>query len=281
MGAFGNVILVLPCEFRGGSLVTDYHGNENMFQPEFNSLSDAYYVAWYNDVKMDFLPVSSGHQVAISFSLIYDGPDKTINTDTLQQARITLENGKLNPHQMIQAQPWLEQIKQFFQSELVTNCPYPYFYMLNYSYIPPCMRIEQLKKSDKVLAKILAKLAKEAGMTMYVGSIEREVEAKIYPDDEEPEDSECPMDEEGIFLTLSVNYDEYILKSLVNENGKDVLKMPMAMDSKEHQPIIQGISWYARCKPDSQEISATKKEIKYWYANHTALIFAPKSCVLD
>ncbi|KAG2208989.1 hypothetical protein INT47_011129 [Mucor saturninus] len=280
-GAFGTMLLILPCDFNAGNIVMEYNGEDNTFQPGSDAMNQAYYVAWYNNVKTSFLPLSSGHQVAILFSLIYDGPDKTINTDNLQQARITLENGELSPDQLIQAQPYLEKMKQFLQSEPVANSPYPYFYMLNYSYIPPCMKHDQLKKSDKVLVNTLAKVAQEAGMTMYIGGIEREVEGKIYPDDEEIEDSECPMDEEGIFLTLSANYDEYILKSLVDEHGRNVLKRPIAMDSKEHRPIIQGISWYARCKPDSQEISGTKRDIKYWYANHTALVFVPKTCALD
>lgn len=239
-------------------------------------------MACYNDVKTKYLPVTTGYQVSIAFSLIYDGPDKTTNTASLQQVRMTLENGELTIDQEIKSKPLLDKISGFLKSDPITNSQYPYFYMLNYSYSLPCVKMVQLKKSDKVLAKMFAKVAKEAGFNMYIGSIEREVEGKIYEDDKVPEvDSDCPMDEEGIFLTQSVNYDEYILTSLIDEQGKNVLLKPIAMDSKEHQPVIQGISWYAKCKPDSEEFSGTKKDVKYWYSNNTALVFIPKPCSLN
>lgn len=271
------MLLILPSDFSGGDIVTEYEGQEILFQPESDALSEAYYMAWYSDVETKFLPITSGHQVSIAFSLIYDGPDKSITASSLQEARIMSENGDLTSDREMQAKPLLDKITDFFRSEPIKSSQYPYFYMLNYSYTPPCMKLDQLKKSDKVVVKVLSKVAKEAEIAVYLGGIEREVEGK---NEVHKEDGECPMDEEGILLTVSANYDEYILTSLMDEKGNSILKKPVAMDSKEHQPVIQGVAWYAKCKPDSEEYNSTGGDVKYWYANNTALVFVPKTCLI-
>lgn len=252
-----------------------------MFQPETSSLREIYYIAWYNNVETKILPLKSGHQVLIEFSLIYDGKDKSITSTLLQETRVMHENGDLTIEQMKQSKPLLDQITNFFKSDIINNSKYPYFYMLNYCYNISCLKLNELKKSDMILAKIFSLIAKESNFKMFIGSIEREVEGKMNQKESSNNlNGDCPMDEEGILLTIDVNYDEYTLTLLNDDQGNNLISKPMTMNSKEHQPILQGVSWYAKCKPDTEECNFIKKNVKYCYANQSALVFIPKQCSL-
>lgn len=262
-------------------------------------------MAWYNDVACRFQPIISGYQASLSFSLIYDGDDASITAETLQERRLSVESGQLTPTQVEKTKSFLQEAVDLFKSETMANSKYPFLYMLNYSYTSPSVKIDILKRSDKLLAKALEKVAEEAGFNVYVGSVEREVEAKVNEDttptsstedaQEEAQEkdaahvdkkmklggsgnssdleNDCPMDEEGIYLTQSVVYDEYILTTLTDNEGKNILPNPVAIDAKKHQPLIQGVNWYSRCKPENEDLSGAKNAkdvtVKYWYSNNT------------
>ncbi|KAG1084338.1 hypothetical protein G6F42_021827 [Rhizopus arrhizus] len=89
------------------------------------------------------------------------------------------------------------------------------------------------------------------------------------------------MDEEGIYLTQKAIYDEYVLRKIFNEEGKNILNIPVGLDSSDHPAIIQGPRWYSRCKPANVDYSGTVEvedvTVKYYYAENQALVFLPKS----
>jgi hypothetical protein len=296
------VFIILPSDFNGGDVLANYKDHDIMFQPETDTLSESYYLAWYNDVSSKFQPVISGHQASISFSLVYNG-EEDITAEILQERRLAVENGKLTPTEAEKAKPYLEQVANHLKSDTMVNSKYPFFYMLNYSYTSPNVKMDDLKRSDKLLAKAFEQAAEEAGFNVYIGSVEREVEAKVNEDSQaggednieiekknlnsssssSDKENDCPMDEEGIYLTQSVLYDEFILTTLTDAEGKNIFPNPVAMDTKEHQPVIQGTCWYSRCKPENEDLSGAKDgkdvTVKYWYSNNTVRI--RKKCVIS
>lgn len=267
---YGTVLLILPTDFTGGIIQTKYEGQTSLFQPETDTLQGCYYAAWYNDVETECYPVASGHQVSILFSLVYTGSDATVNTSSLQRQREMIENCELSAEQQSESQEIVASAAKLLQS-ITTQQEEVLTYFLKYSYSLPSMVVKELKQSDTMLMALLQQVVKETEFSLHLGSVERKVEAQV--DDKDKED--CPIDEEGIHLTQCVVKDTYMLTALFDEeNGTNLLQEPAVIESL--QPVIQGVNWYARCKPDAEEYVEKENVVKYWYAKKTAVVFIPK-----
>lgn len=274
--SYGAVVLVLPTDFTGGDVLTTYNNDDVKYQPEETAFEGCYYMAWYNNVKSKFYPVTEGHQLAISFSLTHDGTTDKATSEYLQKRRQEVANGELSPSEIEESKPYIDRAVTFFKDS--TERPFPIFYMLDYRYTSASLQVDKLKRPDKILAKTLQKAADEAGFLMYLGSVEREVEGKVY-EEGKPHDSnnteegdDCPIDEEGIYLTQKAIYDEYVLRKIYNEQGKNILNIPVGLDSSDHPSIIQGPIWYSRCKPSDVDYSGTVEvedvTVKYYYSEN-------------
>ncbi|KAL7313733.1 hypothetical protein PS15m_007438 [Mucor circinelloides] len=284
--AYGTVVLILPTDFCGGEVSVSYNDDQVNYQPEEAAFECCYYMAWYNNVKTRFEPVSEGHQMAISFSLIHSDTVNKATSDYLQIRRLQIADGELSEAEMETSKPFIDRAVTYFKNNS-TERPFPIFFMLDYKYGAPSLCVEDLKRPDKMLAKVLKKAADEADFLMYLGTVEREVEGKVYeegrPHDttNKTEGDDCPMDEEGIYLTQKAVYDEYVLRKIFNEEGKNILNIPVGLDSSDHPAIIQGPRWYSRCKPANVDYSGTVEvedvTVKYYYAENQALVFLPKS----
>ncbi|GAA5804706.1 hypothetical protein HPULCUR_010209 [Helicostylum pulchrum] len=266
---YGTALLILPTDFTGGHIQTEYKGQTSLFQPESDTLQGCYYVAWYNDVKTDFFPVTSGHQVSISFSLIYTGTDATVNTSSLQQQREMIESREFTAEQEAASQEIIASAANLLLS-VTEQQEEVLIYFLKYSYTLPSMVVEELKQSDTMMMALLQKVVNDTEFTLHLGSVERKVEAQV--DDGDKED--CPIDEEGIHLTQCVVKDTYMLTALYDEEGNNLLQNPAVIETL--QPIIQGVDWYAKCKPDAEEFVEKENIVKYWYSKKTAVVFIPK-----
>ncbi|KAI9358404.1 hypothetical protein BD770DRAFT_410220 [Pilaira anomala] len=268
-GAYGTVMLILPSDYSGGHVQIDYQGETCLFQPETDTFHESYYIAWYNDTTTNFHPVTSGYQTSIILSLIYTGQDPTINTASLQKQRIMIENGYLNPTQEAKCKVLMDQAIQSFQSELVKNHQEPLLYFLKYSYALPGITIDHLKQSDKITTDLLQDIASETGYNMYLGLVQRTVDAQV------SEVDDYSIDEEGIHLAQTVLKDTFTLVSLNDEEGNNILPGPVILPSEN--PMIQGVQWFAKCKPEEEDYNEKEKKIKYIYAKRSALVFIPKS----
>lgn len=270
-------MLVLPSKFSGGDTSADYNGENILFHNEGTSPESAYYMAWYNDVELNSEPVTTGYRIAIAFSLLHnietaDESDSLIKY--LQKKRVEISQGILSSEEQEKSKVYFERATKYFESQK-DSMKYPIAYMLDYSYASPYLTVDQLKSSDKAMTKFLEKVAAKAGYLTFLGLIEREVEGKVEDDNNcentESISNDCPIDEEGIYLTQRVMYDDYILTSLIDPSGENILEKPIGLDSKDEPVIVQGSSWYARRKPDSQEFSDTVDvgdvAVKYWYSN--------------
>lgn len=284
--SYGTVVLILPTDFTGGDVLITYNDDDVKYQPEETAFEGCYYMAWYNNVKPKFYPVTEGNQLAISFSLTYDGTMDKATSEYLQKRRQEIVNDELSPAELEESKPYIDRAAAFFKGS--AERPFPIFYMLDYRYASPSLQVDKLKRPDKILAKTLQKAADEAGFLMYLGSVEREVEGKVY-EEGKPHDSnnteegdDCPIDEEGIYLTQKAIYDEYVLRKIYNEQGKNILNIPVGLDSSDHPSIIQGPIWYSRCKPSDVDYSGTVEvedvTVKYYYSE--SQVNTPKLCKL-
>jgi hypothetical protein len=278
-GAYGTAILVLPSNFKGGDTFAEYHGEEILFHNDRTSAEGAYYMAWYNDVDIKSEPVMTGYRIAIVFSLIHDIETAAENASIikyLQEKRVLMSKGLLSAKEEQKSKIYLERATEYLESQKA-KMKYPIVYMLDYNYTSPSLTVNQLKCSDKIIARFLETVAEKAGYLCFLGSVEREVEGKVNESnnlvttESTNKNDDCPIDEEGIYLTQCSLYDDYILTRLIDSSGKNILEKPVGLDSKNQPVIIQGVSWYARCKPDSEDFSGTvnvkEVTVKYWYSN--------------
>ncbi|KAI8640836.1 hypothetical protein BD408DRAFT_419122 [Parasitella parasitica] len=284
--SYGTVVLILPTDFSGGDVLINYKDDSIKYQPEETAFESCYYMAWYNNVAAKFYPVTEGHQLAISFSLVRNGTVDKATIEYLQQRRQEIAKGELSPSEAEESKTYIERVIDFFKNS--NERPFPIFYMLDYRYTNPLLQVDKLKRSDKLLAKVLRKAAEAADFLMYLGSVEREVAGKVYEDGRPHNDAasteegdECPIDEEGIYLTQKAVYDEYVIRKLYDEQGNNILNIPVGLDSNDHPSIIQGAVWYSRCKPTDIDYSGTvdveDATVKYYYSESQALVFMPKT----
>lgn len=258
-------MLILPSDYSGGHVQIDYQGESCLFQPETDTFHESYYIAWYNDTTSHFHPVTSGHQTSILLSLIYTGQDSTINPGSLQKQRIMIENGYLNPAQEAQCKVLMDQAIQTFQSEPVKNHEEPLLYFLKYSYVLSGITLDDLKPSDKITSDLLRDIATETGYNMYLGLVQRTVDAQVSDVDD------YSIDEEGIHLSQTGLKDTFTLVSLNDEEGNNLLPGPVILPSEN--PMIQGVQWFAKCKPEEENYNQKEKKIRYMYSKRSVSIF--------
>ena len=98
---FGSLVVCLPSKFTGGALVTQHQDRQVTF--DWSSTAATQWAAFYNDVKHEVLPITSGHRITLTYNL-YHTPAATplssaLNVTTnpfYQELKAALQN----PHFM-------------------------------------------------------------------------------------------------------------------------------------------------------------------------------------
>lgn len=280
-GSYGSAIIVLPSEYEGGQFAAKYNKQEKIFNPRYEqSESKCYYMAWYDDVEMNSLAIEFGNRAFIYLSLIHNNDDESVSCTTLQHERLTRENGELLPVEASKSESYLDQISSSLKSLLSKDDKYPICYMLNYSYTGEYFKIDNLEKSDKVMAKLMMKVAKKIECSACIGCFDREVKAKVKNGSDQGSDEntsstsveDCPFDEEGVYLTQSVISDTLTLTELHDAEGEKLLENNFSLDLINHQHFIQGKSWFFRRKPDYQKYLSDEAAVKYLYFTNTVIL---------
>lgn len=228
--SYGSAIIILPSEHEGGQFAAKYNKQEKIFNTRYEqSESKCYYMAWYNDVEINSLAIEFDNRAFIHLSLIHNNDDESVNCTALQQERLARENRELLSVEASKSESYLDQISSSLKSLLSKDDKYYICYMLNYSYTGEDFKIDNLEKSDKVMAKLMIKVAKKIQCSACFGCFDREVKAKIkngsVQGSEENTSStsveNCPFDEEGVYLTQSIISDTFTLTELHDAEGEE------------------------------------------------------------
>lgn len=73
-GVFATVIIVLPSAFTGGQIHVAYASSSEVIDVASSSLFGTSVLAWYKDVKHEYLPVDSGYRLALHYNLVHHAP---------------------------------------------------------------------------------------------------------------------------------------------------------------------------------------------------------------
>lgn len=80
---FGSLVVSLPSQFMGGSLVTRHNCQEVSYDwssPADNPAQNIQWAAFYSDVEHEILKVTEGHRVTLTYNLYYDKYNNIIPT---------------------------------------------------------------------------------------------------------------------------------------------------------------------------------------------------------
>lgn len=279
-GSYASALIMLPQEYTGGETEFRYGEKSITFRPDIKSYEDSFYMAWYNDVEIVTKPITENCQVSIYFSLIYnsngDGDDCSSILEERRKSRCRSEaEQELSPELAASSKPILNTITTYLKSISEKHNKYPLLYMLNYRYNSPFLKVCDMKKSDKMVVNLIIKAAEEAGYSVYIAPVNREVQATV----NDAENHRCEVDEEGIYLAEKTIHDTLTLTTLYDLNGVNQLDSPVFISLEEHHPIIQGKLWYSVCKPDSEKyrrgyrrgLFTGKPSVTYFYFNTVRL----------
>ncbi|OJJ67117.1 hypothetical protein ASPBRDRAFT_78662 [Aspergillus brasiliensis CBS 101740] len=65
----GSLVVCLPCQFAGGNLTVQHHGQETNFDWSRQSSSSIQWAAFYSDCEHEIETVSSGHRITLTYNL--------------------------------------------------------------------------------------------------------------------------------------------------------------------------------------------------------------------
>ena len=78
---FGSLVLCLPTQFTGGSLVLRHHKKEVVFDWSFTPNHPAKTIKWaafFSNIEHEILPVTSGHRVTLTYNLYREGSEMLV-----------------------------------------------------------------------------------------------------------------------------------------------------------------------------------------------------------
>ncbi|PYH31272.1 2OG-Fe(II) oxygenase [Aspergillus neoniger CBS 115656] len=65
----GSLVVCLPCEFEGGNLTVQHHGQETNFDWSRQSSSSIQWAAFYSDCEHEIKTIKSGHRITLTYNL--------------------------------------------------------------------------------------------------------------------------------------------------------------------------------------------------------------------
>ncbi len=153
-GMFGTLVISLPCQHTGGSLVVT-HKEQKM---EFDSASDwttCHYSAFFADCTHELKTVFSGYRIALTYNLVLVQP---IEVDVFPSAEL---------HGTLGQRP--EGLVTYGHSETKHK---PLVYILDHSYTQGGLTFYGLKGKDRISANALLAHSKEAGVEVMLASVQ-------------------------------------------------------------------------------------------------------------
>ncbi|KAI2156532.1 hypothetical protein LOZ03_003062 [Ophidiomyces ophidiicola] len=158
-GIFGTLVVCLPSKHDGGEVVVTRQGESRIFESAATSGSSTSFAAWYSDVIHEIKPVKSGYRMVITYNLIHDGPGDTPS--------------------FVLVDPDLETAMKGWISEAESGrglAPEFLLYMLSHEYPTSGLKFESMKGKDDSHVAQLRSVCKVLDTTLYLGTVERQVD---------------------------------------------------------------------------------------------------------
>jgi len=154
-GMFGTLVLVLPCDYRGGELVVRHRGREVRLSLQPSDPAEVAYAAFYADCRHEVLPIAEGYRLALIYNLVRRGagpvPAPPDYAQTQEQITALLR-------------AWAERTAGADDPPAPDKLVYP----LEHAYTLAELGFDALKGADAAVARVLAAAALAADCDHYL-----------------------------------------------------------------------------------------------------------------
>lgn len=91
-GMFATLVLVLPCNYQGGTLRIEHKGREERIDLHPTDPSELAFAAFYADCRHEVLPISDGYRIALIYNLLRQGKEPIPQPPDYTTQREQIEN---------------------------------------------------------------------------------------------------------------------------------------------------------------------------------------------
>ena len=149
-GMVASLVIVLPSEHRGGSLIIDHQGEKKQFQTSRFPLDKLTFIAFYADCHHEVKEIKDGHRVTLTYNLVLEHHDKKVQPPSRTKSYDEVT----------------QSLRSYFTNEpdtkeTSTRCKVPkkFIYLLDHSYTQSGLSWNHLKNGDSLRAEVLKAVA--------------------------------------------------------------------------------------------------------------------------
>ncbi len=152
-GMFGTLVVSLPSEHEGGTLIIRHAGREVRHELRCEEPSEVRYAAFYADCDHEVLPIASGYRVCLIYNLVQRvaKSDKLAAPDHREAVAVIAES----------LRSWAS------QPQMPAKC----VYLLEHQYTEASLAFAALKNGDSALATVLREAAAQADCALHLGLV--------------------------------------------------------------------------------------------------------------
>ena len=240
-GMFGTLVVCLPSDHQGGSVILKHQKDEYHFDSSKTSAFGTAFAAWYSDVFYEVQKVTSGYRLILTYNLVQTGssiPQKAPDSDGNQRL--------------------LQCLRDYNQGTLAELASFPNFLAcsMEHTYSQAGLKLSSLKGKDHARVQSMVNACAELGFETYLALKEKCIHKDDDCGDEEFDREEIfkyVLDMEGRPQQITPKYD-----------SNNVLDDGNATDDEE---------------PDEEEHEGwTGNEgapAQYWYRTSMLLVVPP------
>ncbi|KLO10713.1 hypothetical protein SCHPADRAFT_808165, partial [Schizopora paradoxa] len=156
-GMFATIVVTLPSRFSGGQVVLSHAGKDEVIDIADTSYNTTHVMSWYTDIMHSVKPVQSGYRLALSYNLLHGKnffrPIVNLPEEKFQKLRTLLEN-------------WSKVHNAGYEIE-EKLC-----FSMDHEYSQRNLQAGGLKGDDARLVVIVAPIAEELDIGLYIANIE-------------------------------------------------------------------------------------------------------------
>ncbi|KAL8811889.1 MAG: hypothetical protein Q9200_001444 [Gallowayella weberi] len=155
-GMFATLVVCLPSEFEGGTVITKHCGKTKVF--ESHSSFHHSYISWYADVTHEVQPITSGYRIALVYNVINNTPGHDQSASLAIAQKQKLSNVLCGWHRAASIEGM--------------EVPEALVYKLDHQYTDAHLKLQALKGLDRVKAEYLRETCENADICFYLASME-------------------------------------------------------------------------------------------------------------
>jgi len=174
-GMVASLVVILPSEFRGGTLAIDHHGEKKRFTAGKTSKEKLTLVAFYADCPHEVTPVTEGYRLALTYNLVLKNVDSPpspsashrLLTDALSQPM----HAYFNPPPKADEPATKTSVAS---AHLAHDHARKFIYLLDHQYTQGSLQWNRLKNEDQARLDALRQVASKLDLAAHLALVDIE-----------------------------------------------------------------------------------------------------------